>query len=269
MIWQREHDALLGTMTDKSLSVKLGITYGRVYYRRRKLGVQAYSKYESGIEWGLEMDAILGSDTDSNIAKCLSLSSSAVQIRRLSLGIPAYGQGSNNQPIEWTSQMDSFLGKDIDRTVALELNLCRRTIEGRRHELGIPSYMDQNRIIPDHLVGSDREAKRIYQEKRRQAASGLEDTLTNEQWSSAISFFGGGCAYCGSNCSLEEEHIIPISSGGSRTAANIIPACTSCNSSKRNKELYSWARHKFSEEFADNIVCRIDSYILQTGRSVS
>ncbi len=39
---------------------------------------------------------------------------------------------------------------------------------------------------------------------------------------------------------LEQEHFVPISSNGPYTANNIIPACKSCNSSKRDSDFFSW-----------------------------
>jgi hypothetical protein len=45
---------------------------------------------------------------------------------------------------------------------------------------------------------------------------------------------GGKCARCGSRESLEYDHIIPVSRGGSNTARNIELLCESCNRSKGN-----------------------------------
>lgn len=45
---------------------------------------------------------------------------------------------------------------------------------------------------------------------------------------------GGKCARCGSRESLEFDHIIPVSKGGSNTARNIELLCEKCNRSKSN-----------------------------------
>lgn len=36
------------------------------------------------------------------------------------------------------------------------------------------------------------------------------------------------------------DHIVPISKGGKTTTDNIIPACSSCNSSKQAEDVVEW-----------------------------
>ena len=53
--------------------------------------------------------------------------------------------------------------------------------------------------------------------------------------------FGLHCAYCGqSGIDLQVEHVRPISKGGAHALANIVPACKSCNFSKRDHEVSDW-----------------------------
>jgi 5-methylcytosine-specific restriction endonuclease McrA len=42
------------------------------------------------------------------------------------------------------------------------------------------------------------------------------------------------CAYCGTRAKghLTQDHLTPLSAGGSHTVSNVIPACRSCNSRK-------------------------------------
>lgn len=61
-------------------------------------------------------------------------------------------------------------------------------------------------------------------------------TLTVNEWIATVGHFGGRCAYCGGPWSLV-EHATSISLGGGTTAANCLPACAYCNSSKRSKRL--------------------------------
>jgi 5-methylcytosine-specific restriction endonuclease McrA len=72
--------------------------------------------------------------------------------------------------------------------------------------------------------------------------------LTAEQLWSHWACFDHRCAYCGCTGDLQIEHVIPISKGGEHHLGNIVPACQSCNSSKRSASVESWYR---SQPFFD------------------
>jgi hypothetical protein len=48
------------------------------------------------------------------------------------------------------------------------------------------------------------------------------------------------CAYCGVQCGLSLDHLIPVSKGGPDTGDNVVWACRSCNSSKGARDLLEW-----------------------------
>ena len=50
------------------------------------------------------------------------------------------------------------------------------------------------------------------------------------------------CFYCGSADNLTIDHIIPLNGGGAHCQDNLVPACSKCNSSKRDKSLLEWLR---------------------------
>lgn len=79
---------------------------------------------------------------------------------------------------------------------------------------------------------------------RRSRLNNLPHTYTVEQWERTLEAFGNLCAYCGSAGDLQQEHVIPLSKGGYYTNQNIIPACPSCNRSKRNKDMTEWYINK-------------------------
>jgi 5-methylcytosine-specific restriction endonuclease McrA len=58
--------------------------------------------------------------------------------------------------------------------------------------------------------------------------------------------FGNCCAYCGSyeGLNIQLEHVIPKSKGGAHCLANIIPACHSCNQSKRAQDMTKWYKQQ-------------------------
>lgn len=58
------------------------------------------------------------------------------------------------------------------------------------------------------------------------------------------------CAYCGAAGDMQIEHVVPISTGGTHAIGNIVPACQTCNYSKRDHEVEWWyrAQPQFSEK---------------------
>lgn len=51
------------------------------------------------------------------------------------------------------------------------------------------------------------------------------------------------CKYCGKRgSSLECDHVIPISEGGTNELGNLVTSCKSCNRSKRDKLIADWVK---------------------------
>lgn len=48
------------------------------------------------------------------------------------------------------------------------------------------------------------------------------------------------CVFCGNNDNLTVDHLIPWSRGGNGSADNVVYACKSCNSSRKDKGVYQW-----------------------------
>jgi len=48
------------------------------------------------------------------------------------------------------------------------------------------------------------------------------------------------CYYCGSTSKLSVDHLIPRIKGGADESDNLIWACRSCNSSKRDRDMMKW-----------------------------
>jgi 5-methylcytosine-specific restriction endonuclease McrA len=64
--------------------------------------------------------------------------------------------------------------------------------------------------------------------------AGLQGDLSLEQWLHTLEFFQWHCAYCGGVYQVL-EHFIPARLHGGTTVTNCVPACRSCNDTKRNK----------------------------------
>jgi 5-methylcytosine-specific restriction endonuclease McrA len=82
----------------------------------------------------------------------------------------------------------------------------------------------------------DRERKLRREFRLRAVVAATGATFTAAEWRAMVASYGGRCAYCGvAPPQLTRDHVIPINAGGLHTAANIVPACRSCNSRKRTR----------------------------------
>lgn len=64
-----------------------------------------------------------------------------------------------------------------------------------------------------------------------------------------LSRWGGKCAYCTTRAADTFDHVHPLARGGSHSIGNLLPACRSCNSSKRHQFLFEW-RQRHSHRVA-------------------
>ncbi len=69
--------------------------------------------------------------------------------------------------------------------------------------------------------------------RARKAHAPVSD-FTHAQWVMVQEVFDHRCIYCHKRAKghLTQDHITPLSKGGSHTLTNIVPACRSCNSKK-------------------------------------
>lgn len=95
---------------------------------------------------------------------------------------------------------------------------------------------------------------RLYHREKKHRRKAKERGQTPLQVSVAalrqrFNEFSNCCAYCGQEGDMQIEHVEPISEGGLHDIGNIVPACLSCNYSKRTSEMEFWYRQQpfFSE----------------------
>lgn len=67
---------------------------------------------------------------------------------------------------------------------------------------------------------------------RKAAAQG---SATDEQIDARMAYYGYNCIYCGGEYQ-EADHFFPLSKGGTGWAANFVPSCKSCNTSKNARD---------------------------------
>ena len=71
------------------------------------------------------------------------------------------------------------------------------------------------------------------QRRRARLKNAPVNDHTAAQWLAIKVIYRWSCVYCGKKtAALTQDHIIPLSKGGSHTMENIVPACAHCNSKK-------------------------------------
>jgi 5-methylcytosine-specific restriction endonuclease McrA len=78
----------------------------------------------------------------------------------------------------------------------------------------------------------EKDRARVKRHHARKMQAPVND-FTAEQWQAMKEHYQHCCVYCGKKQQrLTQDHIVPLSKGGSHTYSNIVPACRSCNSKK-------------------------------------
>lgn len=118
-------------------------------------------------------------------------------------------------------------------------NKTREDIEAFREAKNAASRLCKTSKYAEDAEYREREIERCHE--RRNTMSG---TYTSEEWLESVRNFSYSCAYCGSKSNLTVDHIIPISKNGANKQYNVIPACSTCNSSKGAREVVEWYTSK-------------------------
>jgi 5-methylcytosine-specific restriction endonuclease McrA len=86
-----------------------------------------------------------------------------------------------------------------------------------------------------HSTTKGRESLLRGVHKRRARMGMAVCDLTAAQWEGIKQAQNYRCLLCGEGKPLTRDHIVPLSKGGSHTAANVQALCRSCNSRKGNR----------------------------------
>jgi 5-methylcytosine-specific restriction endonuclease McrA len=87
--------------------------------------------------------------------------------------------------------------------------------------------------------------KREQRTRRRARKMNASGSHTLAEWIARVRLYRWRCAYCRKRVTLKtltQDHMIPLSKGGSDFASNLVPACRSCNSRKNAKLNWNPAR---------------------------
>lgn len=155
VVWTKEIDRLLGTMSDQKVGFQFGISPLAIKARRKELGVvpERTQKRKSAFDWTTEQEKLLGTMFDNELADQLGTSKFLVRKRRLELKIPAYetpelppGNREQRVAFQWTPEIDAKLGTTLDTELAALLGLSPSTVTVRRQSLGIKPFRTNQAI---------------------------------------------------------------------------------------------------------------------------
>lgn len=115
--------------------------------------------------------------------------------------------------------------QDVNNCIAIVENLPYR--DGMLHTRGDMEHYKNSYI-------RSIEGKKVDTHIKLARQAGVPATLTVDEWIFTLEYWMYSCAYCGGYYEVL-EHFIPVSSGGGTTADNCVPACSYCNTYKRDK----------------------------------
>jgi 5-methylcytosine-specific restriction endonuclease McrA len=130
------------------------------------------------------------------------------------------GYRARNKPqIAQKKRADALLHPEKQRARRKRHYTTKRDIELRQNA-------DYRKTHPEVM-------KACADRRRARKANAPINDFTATDWQEMKAHYGYRCVYCGKKFQrLTQDHIIPLSAGGSHTKSNIVPACRSCNSKK-------------------------------------
>lgn len=103
-----------------------------------------------------------------------------------------------------------------------------------------------DRVSTGKALESQRKWQRANPDKMRQygaegyalrrGAESADGSVTPAAWQETLEYFGNACAYClRTDVKLTQDHVTAASKGGAHAIGNLVPACKSCNSKKKDR----------------------------------
>lgn len=162
-----------------------------------------------------------------------------------------------------------------DEQIAQNIGISRSTLnEWKKRFPDIKDTIKRGKEVVDRQVENALFKSAIGYEyteitKERMADNGQkkrhngESSLTEEEWETALAYFNYRCAYCGDSDEMTKDHLDPLKNGGELTFSNVVPACRSCNSSKKDHQWLSWYQNQyFYDKYKANKITDYISFVL-------
>jgi len=100
-------------------------------------------------------------------------------------------------------------------------------------------WQANNRELYHEIQKKWRAENQTYWRIRDASLRKVTSNFTLAQWLEVLEEFGHRCAYClRGDRKLTMDHVIPVSKGGEHVRENIVTACKSCNSKKKDRSIF-------------------------------
>ena len=145
---------------------------------------------------------------------------------------------------------------------------AKAKIEYLKTPEGKQAIKDKQNQATKRLYATSLSNRFMHKEKRQRNkfkdSGNYVEYISQKQLINRCALFGNCCAYCGSyeGLNIQLEHVIPRSKEGAHCLANIIPACSTCNSSKFNYPMEKW--YKKQSFYSDQRLKRIKEVLSST-----
>ena len=173
---------------------------------------------------------------------------------RCALGDRLDGLEASGDLQAWCPDCSQVLPADLFHREAAS----RNGLSGRCKECSLARYRDKRIEF--------RRRRFLLQSPRPERLVPFDQAQQDARWA----MWGGRCWMCGIAGATEEDHVKPLSAGGSHTLSNLRPVCKSCNASKRGtwplptERLAARFRHPSPRPGADIRTPRLTGRVLHT-----
>lgn len=142
------------------------------------------------------------------------------------------------------TEQGKIVGREITARYAKRHPIKRKRTEQKHYwesggrEKRLQRYQDNKKEINKQNKNwrdTHKGEKRILTIQYRSIKYNAKGSHTLKQWKNLCREYDYRCTDCGKKKKLSEDHIIPLSKGGTNYISNIQPLCGSCNSKKGNK----------------------------------
>lgn len=124
-----------------------------------------------------------------------------------------------------------------DHVRAYEREYFQNNDEQREKNRAAGRIRDRERYQSDSEHRKKKNRQTAEKNRRRKALLyGIEtEHHTEQEWLDLCAYYDHRCLCCGEQKPLSRDHVVPVTSGGLDTIANIQPLCKECNSRKNNR----------------------------------